>query len=384
MAHANEASHTATLADKVRAIPGGEHLEMCYACGTCVSTCMIQQKVEPLYNPRRLLRLVMIGMEQEAFESPTTWLCSECDLCYPACPQEIHISGVIGAVKQLAVEAGYTSPLETVTVDEKLCSGCGICVLACPYEAPHLVDKEIDGEMDRVSEVDATKCMGCGTCVAACPLSAIARPGVSNEEVTAQIPTAVAAANGAPRLVTFVCDWCLRADADVSLLESYPNNVTVIHIPCSGRIDPQMALLALRSGIDGVLVCGCAPGECHYKRGTDVSSCKIGLLGRMLDQMSAGAPAGIERQPGTERPVDSGHRTLPHAHADAGPQPTQRRTTWGVGRPATIGNGRVRFVQIGTQDRGRIRSEVDAMLANLQAENVQALQGARSGARSGA
>lgn len=349
MGHANEALHTATFAGpatfagKVRAIPGGEHLEMCYSCGTCVSKCMIQQKVEPLYNPRRLLRLVMMDMQQEAFESPTTWLCSACDLCYPACPQEIHISGVIAAVKQLAVEAGYKSPLETVTVNEDLCSGCGICVLACPYEAPHLLDKEINGVMDRVSEVDADKCMGCGTCVAACPLGAIARPGVSNEEVTAQIPVAVAAANGAPlhapRLVTFVCDWCLRADADVSLLESYPDNVTVIHIPCSGRIDPQMALLALRSGIDGVLVCGCAPGECHYKRGTDVSSCKIGLLGRMFDQMSAG----------TGRQVGSGH---------------------------TIGNGRVRFVQIGTQDRGRIRNEVDAMLENLQTQNIQALQGA--------
>jgi F420-non-reducing hydrogenase iron-sulfur subunit len=74
--------------------------------------------------------------------------------------------------------------------------------------------------------------------------------------------------------------------------------------------------LALRSGIDGVLVCGCEPGECHYKRGTLVSACKIGMLGRMFDQMQ-------------------------------------------------VGDGRVRFVQIGTQDRGRIRSEVNAMLENL-------------------
>jgi coenzyme F420-reducing hydrogenase delta subunit len=80
-----------------------------------------------------------------------------------------------------------------------------------------------------------------------------------------------------------------------------------------------MALLAVRSGIDGVLVCGCQPGECHYKRGTLVSACKIGLLGRMLDHMQ-------------------------------------------------IGNGRVRFAQIGTQDRGRIRGEVDSMLENLAAQ----------------
>jgi hypothetical protein len=33
-----------------------------------------------------------------------------------------------------------------------------------------------------------------------------------------------------------------------------------------------------------------------------------------------------------------------------------------------IGNGCVRFVQIGTQDRGRIRAEVDGMLENLVAQ----------------
>ena len=315
MSHNDQAPKT--FADQVRAIPGGEHLELCYSCGTCVSKCMIQQKVEPAYNPRRLLRMVMMDMREEAFESPTTWLCSACDLCYPACPQEIHISGVIGAIKQLAIEAGYESPLETVSVDESLCSGCGVCVMACPYEAPHLVEKEIEGKMDCVSEVDVNKCMGCGICVAACPLGAISRKGVSNREIVKQIKVR-RQKKGTPRLVVFVCDWCLREADDVSLLEGYPDNVRVIHIPCSGRIDPEMALLALRSGIDGVLVCGCAPGECHYQRGTYVSACKIGLLGRMFDQMN-------------------------------------------------VGDSRVRFVQIGTQDRGRIRSEVDAMIEHLVA-----------------
>jgi coenzyme F420-reducing hydrogenase delta subunit/heterodisulfide reductase subunit C len=277
---------------------------------------MIQQKVEAEYNPRRLLQMVMMDMRDEAFGSPTTWLCSACDLCYPACPQEIYISGVIGAVKELAIDAGHESPLEAVSVDESLCSGCGICAMVCPYEAPHLFEKEVDGELDRFSEVDVNKCMGCGTCVAACPLGAIARPGVGNTDIRPQI--SIPPADGAPRLLVFVCDWSLRAADDVSLLESYPDNVRVVHIPCTGRIDPEMALLALRSGIDGVLVCGCAPGECHFKRGTYVSDCKISLLNTMLGAMG-------------------------------------------------VGDGRVRFVQIGTQDRGRIRNEMDSMLEHLAA-----------------
>lgn len=310
--------NTLSFADQVRAIPGGEHLDVCFACGTCVSKCMIQQKVEPEYNPRKLIRMVMMGMQEKAFQNPTTWLCSACDLCYSACPQEIHISGVIGAVKQLAVEAGYTSPLDAVSVDEALCSGCGICGIACPYQAPSLIVKQINGQTDRIATVDTNKCMGCGICVAACPMGAISRAGVSNQEVKKQLDF-TESAKGDPRLVIFVCDWCLRADADVQLLENHPGNVRVIHIPCSGRIDPEMALMALRSGIDGVLVCGCQPGECHYQRGTLVSSCKIGLLNRIFDRMD-------------------------------------------------IEGGRVRFVQIGTTDRGRIRAEIDSMLDHLTAQ----------------
>ena len=41
-----------------------------------------------------------------------------------------------------------------------LCSGCGICVMTCPYEAPHLIEKEVNGVMDRFSEVDAEQVHG--------------------------------------------------------------------------------------------------------------------------------------------------------------------------------------------------------------------------------
>jgi ferredoxin len=303
-----------TFVDEVKAIPGGEHLELCYSCGTCVSKCMIQQKVEPDYNPRRLLQMVMMEMRVEAFKSPTTWMCSECDLCYRACPQEIHISQVIAAVKNLAIEAGYTSPLTPVSVNEDLCSGCGICVMVCPYEAPSLFEKEVDGVMDRFSQVDGNKCMACGTCVAACPTGAISREGVSNQEIVNQFPTE---RSQAPKLITFVCDWSLRESADIEILENYPKElVNVVHIPCTGRIDPQHAMMVLKAGVDGVLVCGCKSGECHFKRGTDVASCKIGLLNTMLKQINY-------------------------------PQK------------------QIRFVQIGTQERGRIRYEIEDMLINL-------------------
>ena len=178
------------FADQVRAIPDGEHLEMCYSCGTCVSKCMIQQKVEPTYNPRRLIRKALMDMGEEAFADRTTWLCSACDICYPACPQEIHISGVIQAIRELAVQAGKTTPLRTAEVNEQTCVACGLCVEVCPYEAITLVETPVmgRGRAVTVAAVDANRCMACGLCAAGCRSTSIGLPDeYSNEALVEEL-----------------------------------------------------------------------------------------------------------------------------------------------------------------------------------------------------
>ena len=173
-----------TFADQVRAVPGGEHLDLCYSCGTCVSRCLIQQKLEPDYNPRRLLRMVMFEMREEAFRSPTTWLCSACDLCYTACPQEIHISSVINAVKHLAVEAGCQPVIQSARVNQQTCVGCGLCEQACPYEAIKLEATAVPfrGKEVTVAHVDPEKCMACGLCASVCRSTSIELVAPVNSE----------------------------------------------------------------------------------------------------------------------------------------------------------------------------------------------------------
>lgn len=163
------------LAGQVRAIPGGEHMELCYACGTCVSKCLIQQRIDPLYNPRRLFHKAMIGLDKEALEDTTTWLCSACDVCYPACPQEIHVSAVIGAIREIAVAEGRSSQLETAVVDEQTCVACGLCVEVCPYEAITLVEASVmgRGRSVTVAQVEPNLCMACGLCAASCRSTSI-------------------------------------------------------------------------------------------------------------------------------------------------------------------------------------------------------------------
>jgi F420-non-reducing hydrogenase iron-sulfur subunit len=36
---------------------------------------------------------------------------------------------------------------------------------------------------------------------------------------------------------------------------------------CSGMVHPNLVIEALTKGADGVLICGCHPGDCHYLEG---------------------------------------------------------------------------------------------------------------------
>lgn len=48
---------------------------------------------------------------------------------------------------------------------------------------------------------------------------------------------------------------------------SYPANVKLIRVPCTGRVDDVHLLRAFEEGMDGVYVAGCLEGECHFLRG---------------------------------------------------------------------------------------------------------------------
>ncbi|MEO0080975.1 MAG: hydrogenase iron-sulfur subunit [candidate division WOR-3 bacterium] len=88
-----------------------------------------------------------------------------------------------------------------------------------------------------------------------------------------------------PRIVTFLCNWCSYAGADLAGISriQYPPSIRVIRVPCSGRVDPFFILKALQSGADGVLVSGCHPGDCHYLTGNYVARRRFAVLHDLLE-----------------------------------------------------------------------------------------------------
>jgi len=95
-----------------------------------------------------------------------------------------------------------------------------------------------------------------------------------------------------PKIVGFLCNWCSYAGADLAGTSriTYPPNIRVIRVPCSGRVDPLLVVKSFQLGADGVLVAGCHPGECHYTEGNYYARRRFALLRPFLDYL------GIEKE----------------------------------------------------------------------------------------
>jgi len=90
-----------------------------------------------------------------------------------------------------------------------------------------------------------------------------------------------------PLILGFLCNWCSYAGADLAGTSriQYPPNIRIIRVMCSGRVNPLFILKALRLGIDGVLVSGCHPGECHYQTGNYRARRRTAITKKFLEYM---------------------------------------------------------------------------------------------------
>jgi heterodisulfide reductase subunit C len=86
--------------------PGGENIKKCFSCGTCTAGCPVRE-VTDRYNPRRIIRMALLGMKKEVLSSDYIWLCSSCYTCFERCPQDVKIPELMNAIKNIAVREGY-------------------------------------------------------------------------------------------------------------------------------------------------------------------------------------------------------------------------------------------------------------------------------------
>jgi F420-non-reducing hydrogenase iron-sulfur subunit len=89
----------------------------------------------------------------------------------------------------------------------------------------------------------------------------------------------------APLIIAYCCYWCAYTAADLAGTTrlQYPSGIRIIRVQCSGMVHPNLVIDALTKGADGVLMCGCHPGDCHYREGNLRAQARADAIDLMLE-----------------------------------------------------------------------------------------------------
>ncbi len=93
--------------------------------------------------------------------------------------------------------------------------------------------------------------------------------------------------NFEPEIVAFCCHYCAYTAADMAGTRriSYPSNVKIIRVPCTGKVDALHLMKALEKGADGVYVAGCLEGDCHFTSGNLRAKARVERVKKFLTDL---------------------------------------------------------------------------------------------------
>lgn len=163
-------------------------------------------------------------------------------------------------------------PEPAAVVDLDNCNGCARCFDDCPFSAITMMPRSDGSNYESEAVVNVDNCVSCGICVGACPTSTPFRratpiqPGIElPQQSISGLRDAVYAASAqytdCTRVLVFAC---AKSGADFM----HDDGTVVITLPCVGMLPPAFVDFTLsRRLADGVMLAGCAEGDCFYRLG---------------------------------------------------------------------------------------------------------------------
>ncbi len=94
--------------NQVASKPGGEKVTNCFLCGTCTAGCPVSS-LNGQYNPRRIMKMVLLGMKKDVLSLPEIWHCNQCHTCVAHCPQDVRFADIMRILRQMACDEGCVS-----------------------------------------------------------------------------------------------------------------------------------------------------------------------------------------------------------------------------------------------------------------------------------
>lgn len=80
----------------------GVDFNLCYHCLSCACGCPFSDVMD--FHPNRVIRLVQMGLKEEALRCSSIWICVGCNTCSVQCPNGIDISSINHTLCQMAIE----------------------------------------------------------------------------------------------------------------------------------------------------------------------------------------------------------------------------------------------------------------------------------------
>jgi len=180
------------------------------------------------------------------------------------------------------------SPVISCVLHEN-CDGCAYCIDPCPTRTLTLLEYMYQGSVKKIAEVNPVTCIGCGICMSTCPKKGIYVKHYKLETFSEMVKAALSEDDFSPSIISFCCNRCAYPGADNAgnIGIDYPASVKIIRSVCSGMIHPNIIIDALtQEGADGVLLCGCHPGNCRSHNGITKSQARAEAIELMLEDLA--------------------------------------------------------------------------------------------------
>jgi len=82
-------------------------VDPCFACGLCTAVCPVHNNVDLSFDPRKLVRMTIMGQKEELLRSELLWLCLLCNSCGYHCPRGVKFSHVVPILREMALQQEY-------------------------------------------------------------------------------------------------------------------------------------------------------------------------------------------------------------------------------------------------------------------------------------
>lgn len=166
-------------------------------------------------------------------------------------------------------------------VTAEKCAVCLTCYRSCPHHAIEIIhDQSLNNMYHSAARMNPLACRRCGTCAGECPGKAIQLPFYSDQEILVKV-------SRPPKLVAYACEnsGALAAEFAKELEPGIQENLQIVPVPCSGKIDALYLLKALERGADGVLLLVCHKGNCKYVWGNERAEKRKEQVRRRLEEI---------------------------------------------------------------------------------------------------